>query len=96
MADNAFVLDPNATRLLTFNWADLLGTGETISTASIESVTTDAITCGATSNDDTTATATVTLGSAGAVGSDYQVRCRVTTSAGETEDDTVTLLIREK
>ena len=94
--DAAFVLDPDATRVLTFNWSDLLGTTQTISTASIESVTTNAITTGPTTNDDTTASATVAVGGAGSADNDYKVRCRVTTSGGETEDDTVTLLIREK
>lgn len=82
--------DPDATVKFTVDWSDFLADGETINTSAF---TLDSgITSPSNSNDTTTASVYIAGGS---VGSRYNVRNRITTSASQTNDYTFTVIIKE-
>jgi hypothetical protein len=104
MATNATrrVKDPDATLDYRFDWApltnergrsDWLASGETITDHEI--VAEAGLTVDSSSITDTGTSVTVWL-SDGTAGNDYDVTCRVTTSAGRVDDRTLVILCRER
>lgn len=84
--------DPDAVLDYKFDWTDWLN-GDTIST---RAVTVDTgLTKDSDSITDTNKSVTVWL-SGGTVGTSYDVRCRITTAAGRTDDRTVTIHIKNR
>lgn len=85
------VQDPQAVKQYTMDWSDWLGDGETITAATVTAeagITVD------TSNNDTTSV-TFKL-SAGVLGSRPKVTCHITTSAGQQDDRTLTVYVRNR
>jgi hypothetical protein len=104
MATNATrrLKDPDAVLDFRWDWApltnergrsDWLASGETITAREIVAET--GITVDTSSNTDTGTSVTVWL-SGGTAGNDYDVTCRVTTSAGRVDDRTLVILCRER
>lgn len=85
------VKDPQATRLAEWDWTSWLGTGETILTATVTPDT--GITVSSVTHNDTTVTCTVAGGTAGMT---YRIVCHVTTTAGQQDDDTLTIRVRDR
>ena len=94
--------DPDAVLDFRWDWAPLtngrgrsnwLAAGETITTRTI--VAEAGITVDSSSITDTGTSVTAWL-SDGTDGEDYTVTCRVTTSAGRTDDRTIVVLVRER
>jgi hypothetical protein len=84
------VKDPNDVDDFGWDFTDLLATGETIATQQIIAPV------GITAAAPTEASGIVTARlSGGTLGVEYQVACRVTTSAGKTLDRTLRLFIRD-
>ena len=83
--------DPQAVLDYTFDWADWLPSGDTISSVAWE--VSPGVTIASVSN--TTTTATIWL-SGGTEGQKASVRCRITTAAGRVEDATEVLHLRQK
>ena len=103
MATKRYVKDPDAVLDYPINWASSDGTndgsssdtgwlqGDTISTATFtvdSGITKD-------SESNTTTTATVWL-SGGTAGQRYTVTCRITTTSGRTEDQSIQIICKEK
>ena len=97
-----FLKDPNAVLDYKFDWKALangngnsnwLADGETISTKTVT------VAAGLTNNSDsltdTNTSVTVWL-SGGTVGVDYSVACKIVTSAGRTDERTVTIRIAQR
>ncbi len=85
------VKDPNAVKDYGLNWSQWLGT-DTIATS------TWVVPAGLTQPIPATNTTTVTtvwLGG-GTAGETYQVTNRITTAAGRVEDQTLTIMVRDK
>lgn len=86
-----YVLDPDATLKFTKDWSRWLAEGETITAATVT------VTTGATkqseSFDATSVTAKLT---AGVLGSTVTITYHVTTSAGNVDDRSDTVTIRER
>lgn len=93
MADNTFTKDPDAVLDWKFDWASWLADGETIvshTVAADDGITVDSSNV---TDDDTSVTAWL---SGGTDGTRYSVTCRVVTSAGRTDDRTITVYVRER
>lgn len=86
-----YTKDPDAYLDYTLDWSEWLGT-DTLSTA-VWSVSPSDMTAPHTTT--TTTLAAVWL-SGGAHGSDYDVRCRVTTTAGRIDDRTIRVQVRQR
>lgn len=86
---SAYVKDPEAVLDYSIDWSAWLA-GDTISTLTVTAITAG-ITVDSSSHTATTATAWI---SGGTVGSNYDIRFRVVTVAGRTDDRTITLIIR--
>jgi hypothetical protein len=84
------VKDPNDVDDFGWDFTDLLATGETIATEQI--IAPVGVTVGAITEVAGVVTARL---SGGTLGVEYQVACRVTTSAGKTLDRTLRLFIRD-
>lgn len=87
----ALTKDPDAVLDYTFDWSAWLDTGETIIAHEVVVEAGDVVI------DSTTATDTLVVAwlSGGTLGTDAEVRCRVTTSEGRIDDRTIRLLITE-
>jgi len=97
-----FTKDPNAVLDYVFDWAastngtgssDWLATAETISTKTITSTT--GITVDSSSITDSNTSVTVWL-SGGTAGTDYEIACKIVTSASRTDERTITIMVRER
>lgn len=82
--------DPDAVKNYTWDFSQWLATGETISSYSFPGFPAG-ITKDTDSNTAVAVTATI---SAGTAGEDYDITCRISTNAGQTEDLTATLPVR--
>lgn len=85
------VQDPQAVIQRTFDWSAWLSTGETITSATVTADT--GFTVSGVTHDDTTVTF---FGEGGTVGERYKVTCHVVTTAGEENDDTLTIRVIER
>lgn len=83
--------DPDATLDYTVDWSAWLADDETISESAW--VVPTGLTAGVDSHDDTTAWVWI---SGGTADTDYTLTNRVTTSAGRTDDRSITLICRER
>ena len=97
-----FTKDPNAVLDYVFDWAastngtgssDWLATAETISTKTITSTT--GITVDSSSITDSNTSVTVWL-SGGTAGVNYEIACKIVTSASRTDERTITIMVRER
>jgi hypothetical protein len=97
-----FIKDPNAVLDFKFDFAALtngsgtsnwLATGETISTATVTADT--GLTVASSSITDTSTSVTVWL-SGGTANTDYDVLCRIVTSASRTDDRTMVIKVRQR
>lgn len=84
--------DPNAVLDYVFAWGAWLA-GDTITNHEILLQPADGLTIDDSTHDDTTVTVWL---SGGTVGQSVKVTCRVTTTAGRTDDRTLTLTIRNR
>lgn len=88
---NQFVKDPNAVLDYQWDWSEWLAVGETIASHTVTVPT------GLTLDSSTASTTTVTAWlSGGTAGTTYTVTCRVTTSAGRTDDKSITVLCADQ
>jgi hypothetical protein len=96
------VKDPNAVLDYKFDWkaltngsgpSDWLAAGETISTITITAAS--GLTVNSSSITDTSTSATVWL-SGGTAGTEYTLACKITTSAGRTDERTITISVRDR
>lgn len=88
---STFVKDPEAVLDYVFDWASWLDTGETISSHTIT------VPAGLTLNSSAVASGLVTAWlSGGDVGATYRVECKVVTSAGRTDERSITIGITER
>ena len=90
---NKFTKDPNAVLDYKFDWAAWLASGETISTRTVTADT--GLTVASSSITNTGTSVTVWL-SGGTAGSNYNVLCRIVTSASRTDDRTMRIQVRER
>ena len=90
MADD-YTKDPDAVLDWKFDWYNWLTNGETISTSTF--IVTPGLTVNSTSN--TGSAATVWL-SGGRTGQAYLVTNRITTSAGRTDDRSITIRVKDR
>jgi hypothetical protein len=97
-----YLKDPDAVLDYRFDFAastngtgdsDYLESGETISTATVTAES--GLTVDSESITDTDTSVTAWL-SGGTVGNEYDVTCRVTTSAGRTDDRTIVIKVEER
>jgi len=97
-----YIKDPDAVKDYKFDWkgqtnglgnSDYLVSGETISSYTIIPET--GITVDSGSATDTNTSVTVWL-SGGTAGVSYDVTCRIVTSAGRTEDRSITIQVQEQ
>ena len=87
-----FIKDPDEILDYAFDWSSWLATGETISTRtiSVESGLTE-------SSTDTESSGVVTVWlSGGTVGNEYDVACKIVTSASRTAERTMTIKVLQK
>ena len=85
-----YTKDPDAVLDFTFDWSEWLADGETISS---HTVTVSGVTRDSSTNTTTTVTAWI---SGGTVSAPATVACRVTTSAGRTDERTISLRISQR
>lgn len=102
MADT-FTKDPSAVLDYKFDWKALangsgasnwLAAAETISTKTV-TASSSGITVDSSALTDTNTSVTVWL-SGGSAGADYTVTCRIVTSAGRTDERTITINCRDR
>jgi hypothetical protein len=86
-----YIKDPDAVLDYGFDWSDWLAIGETIATSTWTVPT--GITKDSSSNSTT---ATVVWMSGGTAGQTYELVNRIVTSAGRTEDRTISLLVLQR
>ena len=89
-ANSQYLKDPDAVLDYEFDWSVWLAAGETIAS---KTVTVTGVTLDSSPNDDTSVIAWVSGGTAGAVA---RVACRITTSAGRTDERSIRLRIIER
>ena len=86
-----FVKDPDAVLDYGFDWSSWLATGETISTTTITAET------GITKDSDSESSGVVTVWlSGGTAGNDYDVACKIETSASRTDERTITIRVKNR
>lgn len=90
---NKFVKDPAAVLDYKFDWSDWLESGETISTRTVTAES--GITVDSSSITDTNTSVTVWL-SGGTAGVNYDVTCRIVTSASRTDERTIEIICRDR
>lgn len=88
---STFIKDSASTLDYRFDWAAWMETGDTISAAAV--TVPAGLTETAETFDDTSVTVWV---SGGTTGTDYQVTCQITTTAGRVDERTITLRVRER
>lgn len=91
-----YIKDPDAVVDYTIDWNDgYLETGETITSSqwSIEPTETDGLSEDASSNDNTTASITL---SGGVTHHTYRVTNRITTTGGRTDERSLTIRVAER
>ena len=86
-----YVKDPDATLDYEFDWSDWLATGETI--ASEDVTVEDGLTKGSVTESD--GKVTVRL-SGGTVNTRYSVACKITTSSGQIDERTMSILVKNR
>ena len=80
--------DPSAILDYGFDWSDWLADGETISTVTIT------VASGLTKDSDSESDGIVTIWlSGGTAGSTYTVACKIVTSAGRTDERSMTIMV---
>jgi hypothetical protein len=88
---SSFVKDPSAVLDYQWDWSAWLGTGETIASHVVTAAT------GLTKASDSATTTTVTAWlSGGTAGTDYNVVCRIVTSASRTDERTIVIAVQER
>ena len=89
-ANTTFIKDPDAILDYDFDWSAWLANAETISshTATVTGATKD--------SSSNSTTAVVVWVSAGTVGTEATVACKIVTSAGRTDERTITLRIQNR
>ena len=86
-----FVKDPDAVLDYGFDWSSWLATGETISSHTITTET------GLTKDSDSESSGVVTVWlSGGTAGNDYDVACKIVTSASRTDERTITIRVKNR
>lgn len=99
---STYTKDPNAVLDYKFDFAastngsgdeDYLASGETISTATVTAETGLTVDSSAKSDNDTSVVAWL---SGGTDGEDYDVTCRIVTSASRTDDRTIVIKVRQR
>jgi len=91
MANNQYTKDPSAILDWAFDWTDWLAAAETITDHTITADT--GITVGSSTKD--TGVVTVWL-SGGTAGINYKVACKITTSAGRTDERTIWIKVTDR
>lgn len=86
-----FIKDPNASLQYGVSWASWLAAGEQITTSTW--IVPAGITGGTQSN--TTTAATIRL-SGGTAGQSYAITNRISTNQGNTDDRTITIVVRDR
>ena len=80
--------DPSAVLDFGFDWSDWLASGETINTVTIT------VSTGLTKDSDSESSGIVTIWlSGGTAGTSYTVACKITTSAGRTDERSMTIMV---
>jgi len=91
MATNQYSKDPSAVLDYVFDWTEWLATGESISSYTITADT------GITVETDSEASGKVTVWlSGGTAGINYKVACKITTSAGRTDERTIWIKVVDR
>ena len=86
-----FMKDPDAVLDYGFDWSSWLATGETISSHTITTET------GLTKDSDSESSGVVTVWlSGGTAGNDYDVACKIETSAGRKDERTITIRVKNR
>ena len=89
--DNQYLKDPSAVLDWAFDWTAWLATGETITDHTITADT------GITVDSSTELDGKVTVWlSGGTAGEWYEIACLITTSAGRTDERTISIQIQER
>lgn len=88
---STFIKDPDAELDYQWNWAGWLVDGDTIDTYTLSAPA--GLTLGSSTNTTTAVTAWL---SGGTLGAAYDVRCRIVTADGRTDDRTLRLTIRNR
>jgi len=99
MATNQYLKDPDAVLDYVFDWSDWLATGETIAVDSEtgEKLITITADTGITVDSSTKSGGKVTVWlSGGTAGINYKVACKITTSAGRTDERTIWIKVVER
>jgi len=91
MANNQYTKDPSAILDWAFDWTDWLAAAETITDHTITADT--GITVGSWTEDDGKVTVWLSGGTAGI---NYKVACKITTSAGRTDERTIWIKVVER
>lgn len=91
---DTFYKDPNAVLDYQWDWSDWLAAGETITAATV--TVPAGITKDSQLNTSTAVTAWLSGGTVTGSGTEYAINCRITTSAGRTDDRTMTIVCRER
>jgi len=101
-SSDTFIKDPDALLDYKFDWkaltngsgtSDWLATAETISSFTIDADTGITVSSSAKSDGDTSVTVWL---SGGTAGTDYSVRCEITTSLSRKDERTMTIQCRER
>lgn len=91
MTDNVFIKDSDATLDYGFDWSGWLETGESISSYIITTA------CGITKASDTNTSASVIVWlSGGAVGTRYDVACKITTNKNRIDERTMKIDVKKR
>ena len=91
MANTVFTKDSDAVLDYAFDWSDWLATGETIASYVVTPDT------GITKDSDSQADGVVTVWlSGGTAGINYKVACKITTSAGRTDERTIWIKVSNR
>lgn len=89
--DTKYLKDPDAVLDYMFDWSDWLASGETITDHTITGET------GITVDSSTESAGKVTVWlSGGTAGENYKVACKITTSAGRTDERTIWIKVVER
>ena len=91
MLTNQYTKDPSAILDWAFDWTDWLATGETITDHTITADT--GITVDSWTEDDGKVTVWLSGGTAGI---NYKVACKITTSAGRTDERTIWIKVTDR
>ena len=95
MAEALFYKDPDAVLDYAFDWSDWLADGETINTETITAATGITLGTGAQAPSESAGVVTIWL-SGGTDGAVYTVACKITTSAGRTDERTIEICVMNR